>query len=69
MDQAGQYKDHGFQEFTYCIDLDGALTGTTVNLVTIQEIVGKYDLKVEIGGGVRSIDSYSRSISTQAWKK
>jgi phosphoribosylformimino-5-aminoimidazole carboxamide ribotide isomerase len=56
IDQAGKYKDHGFKNL-HIVDLDGALTGKTVNLDVIQEIVSKYDLKIEIGGGVRSIDS------------
>jgi len=56
VEQAGKYKDHGFKNL-HIVDLDGALTGDTVNLDTIQEIVGKYDLKIEVGGGVRSIDS------------
>ena len=33
--------------------LDGALTGETVNLDIIQDIVSKFDLKVEVGGGIR----------------
>ena len=38
IDQAGRYKDHGFENL-HIIDLDGALTGKTVNLNIIQEIV------------------------------
>ena len=56
LEQAGKYKDHGFKNL-HIVDLDGALTGNTVNLTTIQEIVDKCDLKIEVGGGVRSIDS------------
>ena len=59
IDQAGKYKDHGFKNL-HIVDLDGALTGSTVNLDIIQEIVSKYDLKVEVGGGVRSLDSIQR---------
>ena len=33
------------------------MTGAIVNLDIIQEIVRKFDLKIEVGGGVRSIDS------------
>ena len=61
IDQAGKYKDHGFKNL-HIVDLDGALTGNTVNLDIIQEIVSKYDLKVEVGGGVRSIDSIKKYI-------
>ena len=61
IDQAGKYKDHGFKNL-HIVDLDGALTGKTVNLDVIQEIVSKYDLKIEIGGGIRSIDSIKQYI-------
>ena len=63
IDQAEKYKDHGFKNL-HIIDLDGALTGNTVNLDVIQEIVGKYDLKVEVGGGVRSIDSIQKYVDS-----
>ena len=61
IDQAGKYKDHGFKNL-HIVDLDGALTGKTVNLDIIKEIVGKYDLKIEVGGGVRSIDSIKKYV-------
>jgi len=59
VDQAEKYKDHGFKNL-HIIDLDGALTGQTVNLDIIKEIVSKFDLKVEVGGGVRNIDSIQK---------
>ena len=61
VDQAGKYKDHGFKNL-HIVDLDGALTGQTVNLDVIQEIANKFDLKVEVGGGVRSIDSIKKYV-------
>ena len=61
IDQAGKYKDHGFKNL-HIVDLDGALTGKTVNLDIIKKIVSKYDLKIEIGGGVRSLDSIKQYI-------
>ena len=51
-DQAGRYKNHGFKNI-HIVDLDGALTGKMINLDTIQTIVDKFDLRVEIGGGIR----------------
>ena len=39
--QAGEYKDHGFKNL-HIVDLDGALTGETVNLNILQEIVLKF---------------------------
>ena len=59
VDQAGRYKDHGFKNL-HIVDLDGALTGETVNLDIIQEIVSKFDLKIEIGGGVRNFESIQK---------
>ena len=61
VEQAGKYKDHGFKNL-HIVDLDGALTGKTVNLNIIQDIVGKFDLKVEIGGGIRNPDSIQKYI-------
>ena len=61
VEQAQKYKDHGFNNL-HIVDLDGALTGETVNLSIIQEIVGKFDLKVEIGGGIRNFESIQKYI-------
>ncbi len=61
IDQAGKYKDHGFKNL-HIVDLDGALTGNTINLDIIQEIVRRYDLKIEVGGGIRSIESIKKYI-------
>ena len=61
IDQAGKYKDHGFKNL-HIVDLDGALTGETVNLDIIQEIVNKFDLKIEIGGGIRNFESIQKYI-------
>ena len=62
IDQAGRYKDYGFKNL-HIVDLDGALTGKIVNLNIIQKIISKYDLKIEIGGGVRSLDSIKQYIN------
>ena len=61
VEQAGKYKDHGFKNL-HIVDLDGALTGETVNLDIIQDIVGKFDFKVEVGGGIRNSDSIQKYI-------
>jgi phosphoribosylformimino-5-aminoimidazole carboxamide ribotide isomerase len=58
-EQAAKYKDHGFKNL-HIVDLDGALTGETVNLDIIQDIVGKFDLKVEVGGGIRTLQSIQK---------
>ena len=61
IEQAGKFKDHGFKNL-HIVDLDGALTGETVNLDIIQDIVGKFNLKVEVGGGIRNSDSIQKYI-------
>ena len=59
IDQAGKYKEHGFKNL-HIVDLDGALTGEAVNLEIILEILTKFDLKIEIGGGVRNFESIKK---------
>ena len=61
IDQAERYKNHGFKNL-HIVDLDGALIGKTVNLEIIKEIVGKHDLKIEVGGGLRTLDSIKNYI-------
>ena len=67
IDQAKKYKDHGFINL-HIVDLDGALSGETVNLDVIEEIVSKFDLKIEIGGGVRTFESIQKYIGSGAEK-
>ena len=67
IEQAEKYKDHGFKNL-HIVDLDGALTGKTINLDIIQEIATKFDLKIEIGGGVRSFESIKKYTDAGAEK-
>ena len=59
VDQAQKYKDSGFKNL-HIIDLDGALTGETVNLEIIKDIINKFEIKIEVGGGVRNFDSIQK---------
>ena len=61
VEQARKFKDCGFKNL-HVVDLDGALTGETVNLDIIQDIVNKVNLKVEVGGGIRNPDSIQKYI-------
>ena len=67
IEQAGKYKEHGFKNL-HIVDLDGALTGETVNLDIIKDIVSKFDLKVEVGGGIRNLDSIKKYIDSGSEK-
>ena len=62
IDQAQKYKDYGFKNL-HVVDLDGALTGNTVNIDIIQDIVNKFGFKVEIGGGIRNLESIEKYIN------
>ncbi|MEL0235712.1 MAG: 1-(5-phosphoribosyl)-5-[(5-phosphoribosylamino)methylideneamino]imidazole-4-carboxamide isomerase [Pelagibacteraceae bacterium] len=59
VEQAGKYKDHGLKNL-HIVDLDGALTGETINLNIIEQIVNKFDLKIEVGGGIRNYENIKR---------
>ena len=59
--QAFKYKNYGFKNL-HIVDLDGALTGETINLEIIKDITINYDLKVEIGGGIRNLDSIQKYV-------
>ena len=59
VEQAKKYKDHGFINL-HIVDLDGALTGRTINIDLIKDLVSKFDLKIEIGGGFRNFESIQK---------
>ena len=67
VEQARKYKDIGFKNL-HIVDLDGALTGETVNLDIIKDIISKFDLNVEIGGGIRNLDSIQKYTDVGAEK-
>ena len=43
-------------KYLHVVDLDGAKDGTTANFETIKKIIGKTDLSVEVGGGIRTLE-------------
>ena len=61
LDQAKEFLDLGFKD-VHIIDLDGALKGKTVNLDTIRQITSYHNLKIEVGGGIRSLNSIKQYI-------
>ncbi len=62
IEQAGKYKDHGFKNL-HIVDLDGALTGEPINIDIIKDIVLKFEIKIEIGGGVRNFETILKYIN------
>lgn len=47
-------------KYIHVVDLEGAKDGTTPNIDVVREIAHKTDLFVEIGGGIRSMDTLDR---------
>ena len=56
LDQAKIFEDAGFKEI-HIVDLNGAKSGNRLNLSIISKIASNTCLKVQLGGGIRSIDS------------
>ena len=61
IEQAGKYKDHGFKNL-HIVDLDGALTGEPINIDIIKDILVKFEMKIELGGGVRNFETILKYI-------
>ena len=61
VDQAKEFSDSGFQDL-HIVDLDGALKGEPVNGELIEEISKLTKIRVQIGGGIRSIDHIKKLI-------
>ena len=56
IDQADVFFKSGFKDI-HIVDLDGALLGESKNSEIIKEIIKKVKLRIQIGGGIRNIDS------------
>ena len=54
-DQAKIYFENGFNNI-HIVDLDGALQGKSSNSNIVKEILKNLKLKIQIGGGIRTID-------------
>ena len=55
IDQAKKFFENGFNNI-HVVDLDGALQGKSVNSTIVKEIIKKVKLKIQVGGGIRTID-------------
>ena len=62
IEQAGKYKAHGFKNL-HIVDLDGALTGEPINIDIIKDILVKFEMKIELGGGVRNFETILKYIN------
>ena len=61
IDQAKKYFNKGFTNI-HIVDLDGALLGKSTNTKIIKDIISKIKIKIQLGGGIRTIDDVSHWI-------
>lgn len=61
VEQAKVFEDVGF-EYLHVVDLDRTIHKDKSNLKTIKEIIQSTGLKVQVGGGLRSIDTVQEVI-------
>ena len=57
--QAQLFEEDG-ADWVHVVDLDGARTGEPQNIAVIERILQRTKLKVEVGGGVRTLDTCRR---------
>jgi phosphoribosylformimino-5-aminoimidazole carboxamide ribotide isomerase len=62
IDVARDFEQKG-AKFIHMVDLEGAKDGTTPNLSIVAEIAEKTSLFVEIGGGIRSMETVDKYLS------
>ena len=62
-DQAKIYFQNGFRNI-HIVDLDGALQGKSSNSNIVKEILKNLKLKIQIGGGIRTIDDVDNWIKS-----
>jgi phosphoribosylformimino-5-aminoimidazole carboxamide ribotide isomerase len=59
--QVKTFLDHDLN-YLHIVDLDGAESGNQLNINLIKEILKIPSIKIQVGGGIRDIDSISRMI-------
>ena len=62
LEQATIYFNNGFKNI-HIVDLDGALKGKSINSNIIDQIIKNLNLKIQIGGGIRTIEDVNHWIS------
>lgn len=65
VDQASAFAEAG-AEWIHIVDLDGARTGETENDRTIARILEQTDIGIEVGGGIRTLETIGRYVEAGA---
>ena len=66
-DQAKIYSQNGFKNI-HIVDLDGALEEKSSNTNIVKEILNSFKLKIQIGGGIRTLEDISNWVKSGADK-
>ena len=61
VDQANEFFNLGFKNL-HVVDLDGALKGNLINENIIKEICNIKKIKIQVGGGIRSLDHIKKLV-------
>ena len=59
--QIEDFLKYGFKNI-HIIDLDGALSGKLVNFQIIKEIILKHKIDIQVGGGIRNLESIKKLV-------
>ena len=62
LDQSIEFSDLGFKNM-HIVDLDGALEGKLINKNIIEKIIKKNNLKIQVGGGIRTLKNIEEWIN------
>jgi len=62
---AKKWREEGAKTL-HVVDLDGAFTGKMENLETIAMIIGSTDAKVQVGGGIRTVETAKKILEMGA---
>lgn len=65
VDQAKEFEQKGAR-WIHVVDLNGARSGSPENIDLVEQIVTSTSLSVEVGGGVRAIDTIARLVQAGA---
>lgn len=61
LESAENFFSHGARHL-HLVDLDGAKSGKADNAITIENILAKFDMFVEVGGGIRTIEQIKKYV-------
>ncbi len=56
IDQAKYFESIGFK-WLHIVDLNGAVAGKLINILPIESIINNTNLKIQLGGGIRDIET------------